>query len=299
MSKKIKLLAVVGPTAVGKTALGIELAKHFNGEIISGDSQQVYRQLDIGTAKATPEEQAEAVHHLIDVRNVDETYSVYDFVQEASAAISDIVSRGKLPIIVGGTGLYLQSLLEGYHLGGQVDQEKVLAYRKELDLLSDDELFEKIAEQKIEIPQINRRRAIRALEVAKFGKDLENKETDYDAYLIGLNDDRQVLYDRINHRVDLMVENGVLDEVKWLYDNYREVQAARAIGYKELFPYFSGEDSLENCVEKLKQNTRRFAKRQLTWFRNRMAVQFYNVSETDFKTKVAEDVDRFLNDKKM
>lgn len=299
MSKKIKLLAVVGPTAVGKTALGIELAKHFNGEIISGDSQQVYRQLDIGTAKATPEEQAEAVHHLIDVRNVDETYSVYDFVQEASAAISDIVSRGKLPIIVGGTGLYLQSLLEGYHLGGQVDQEKVLAYRKELDLLSDDELFEKIAEQKIEIPQINRRRAIRALELAKFGKDLENKETDYDAYLIGLNDDRQVLYDRINHRVDLMVENGVLDEAKWLYDNYREVQAARAIGYKELFPYFSGEDSLENCVEKLKQNTRRFAKRQLTWFRNRMAVQFYNVSETDFKTKVAEDVDRFLNDKKM
>lgn len=299
MSKKIKLLAVVGPTAVGKTALGIELAKQFNGEIISGDSQQVYRQLDIGTAKATPEEQAEAVHHLIDVRNVDETYSVYDFVQEASAAISDIVSRGKLPIIVGGTGLYLQSLLEGYHLGGQVDQEKVLAYRKELDLLSDDELFEKIVEQKIEIPQINRRRAIRALELAKFGKDLENKVTDYDAYLIGLNDDRQVLYDRINRRVDLMVENGVLDEAKWLYDNYREVQAARAIGYKELFPYFSGEDSLENCVEKLKQNTRRFAKRQLTWFRNRMAVQFYNVSETDFKTKVAEDVDRFLNDKKM
>ena len=299
MSKKIKLLAVVGPTAVGKTALGIELAKQFNGEIISGDSQQVYRQLDIGTAKATPEEQAEAVHHLIDVRNVDETYSVYDFVQEASAAISDIVSRGKLPIIVGGTGLYLQSLLEGYHLGGQVDQEKVLTYRKELELLSDDELFEKIAEQKIGIPQINRRRAIRALELAKFGKDLENKETDYDAYLIGLNDDRQVLYDRINHRVDLMVENGVLDEAKWLYDNYREVQAARAIGYKELFPYFSGEDSLENCVEKLKQNTRRFAKRQLTWFRNRMAVQFYNVSETDFKTKVAEDVDRFLNDKKM
>ena len=299
MSKKIKLLAVVGPTAVGKTALGIELAKQFNGEIISGDSQQVYRQLDIGTAKATPEEQAEAVHHLIDVRNIDETYSVYDFVQEASAAISDIVSRGKLPIIVGGTGLYLQSLLEGYHLGGQVDQEKVLAYRKELDLLSDDELFGKIAEQKIEISQINRRRAIRALELAKFGKGLENKETDYDAYLIGLNDDRQVLYDRINYRVDLMVENGVLNEAKWLYDNYREVQAARAIGYKELFPYFSGEDSLENCAEKLKQNTRRFAKRQLTWFRNRMTVQFYNVSETDFKTKVAEDVDRFLNDNKV
>ncbi|QIM46932.1 tRNA (adenosine(37)-N6)-dimethylallyltransferase MiaA [Streptococcus ruminicola] len=299
MSKKIKLLAVVGPTAVGKTALGIELAKQFNGEIISGDSQQVYRKLDIGTAKATPEEQAAAPHHLIDVRDVDETYSVYDFVTEAKAAIDDIVSRGKLPIIVGGTGLYLQSLLEGYHLGGEVDQEKVLAYRKELDLLSDEELFEKIAEQKIEIPQINRRRAIRALELAKFGQDLQNKETNYDAYLIGLNDDRQVLYDRINRRVDLMVENGVLDEAKWLYDNYREVQAARAIGYKELFPYFAGEDSLENCVEKLKQNTRRFAKRQLTWFRNRMAVKFYNVSEDDFKTNVTSDVDCFLNDKKL
>lgn len=299
MSKKIKLLSVVGPTAVGKTALGIELAKQFNGEIISGDSQQVYRKLDIGTAKATPEEQAAAPHHLIDVRDFEETYSVYDFVTEAKAAIDDIVSRGKLPLIVGGTGLYLQSLLEGYHLGGEVDQEKVLAYRKELDLLSDEELFEKIAEQKIEIPQINRRRAIRALELAKFGQDLQNKETNYDAYLIGLNDDRQVLYDRINRRVDLMVENGVLDEAKWLYDNYREVQAARAIGYKELFPYFAGEDSLENCVEKLKQNTRRFAKRQLTWFRNRMAVKFYNVSEADFKASVTSDADCFLNDKKL
>lgn len=128
---------------------------------------------------------------------------------------------------------------------------------------------------------------------------MQNKETNYDAYLIGLNDDRQVLYDRINRRVDLMVENGVLDEAKWLYDNYREVQAARAIGYKELFPYFAGEDSLENCVEKLKQNTRRFAKRQLTWFRNRMAVKFYNVSEADFKASVTSDVDCFLNDKKL
>ena len=129
---KVKIIAVVGPTAVGKTALGIELAKRFNGEIISGDSQQVYRHLDIGTAKATLEEQAEAPHHLIDVREVDEAYSAYDFVKEASAAIEDITSRGKLPIIVGGTGLYLQSLLEGYHLGGQVNQEEVLAYRQEL-----------------------------------------------------------------------------------------------------------------------------------------------------------------------
>ncbi len=294
MSEKIKLIAVVGPTAVGKTALGIELAQQFNGEIISGDSQQVYRHLDIGTAKATPEEQAAAPHHLIDVRDVDANYSAYDFVVEASQAITEIASCGKVPIIVGGTGLYLQSLLEGYHLGGEVDQEKVLAYRKTLEQLSDEVLFGKIAELGKEIPEINRRRAIRALELAKFGQNLENKETNYEVLLIGLNDDRQVLYDRINHRVDLMLEKGILDEAKWLYDNHRNAQAARAIGYKELFPYFTGDASLEDCVEKLKQNTRRFAKRQLTWFRNRMAVNFYTVSEADFKETVIQDVNEFL-----
>ena len=291
---KVKIIAVVGPTAVGKTALGIELAKRFNGEIISGDSQQVYRHLDIGTAKATLEEQAEAPHHLIDVCEVDEAYSAYDFVKEASAAIEDITSRGKLPIIVGGTGLYLQSLLEGYHLGGQVNQEEVLAYRQELEQLADAVLFDKIAEQSIEIPELNRRRAIRALELATFGQDLENKETPYDALLIGLNDDRQVLYERINHRVDVMVEKGILDEAKWLYDNHRDVQAARAIGYKELFPYFAGQASLEESVDKLKQNTRRFAKRQLTWFRNRMAVSFYMVSESDVKKQINKAVQDFL-----
>lgn len=279
---------------MGKTALGIELVKRFNGEIISGDSQQVYRHLDIGTAKATLEEQAEAPHHLIDVREVDEAYSAYDFVKEASAAIEDITSRGKLPIIVGGTGLYLQSLLEGYHLGGQVNQEEVLAYRQELEQLADAVLFDKIAEQGIEIPELNRRRAIRALELATFGQDLENKETPYDALLIGLNDDRQVLYERINHRVDVMVEKGLLDEAKWLYDNHRDVQAARAIGYKELFPYFAGQASLEESVDKLKQNTRRFAKRQLTWFRNRMAVSFYMVSESDVKKQINKAVQDFL-----
>ena len=294
MSEKIKLIAVVGPTAVGKTALGIELAQQFNGEIISGDSQQVYCHLDIGTAKATPEEQAAAPHHLIDVRDVDANYSVYDFVVEASQAITEIASRGKVPIIVGGTGLYLQSLLEGYHLGGEVDQEKVLSYRKTLEQLSDEVLFGKITELGKEIPEINRRRAIRALELAKFGQNLENKETNYEALLIGLNDDRQVLYDRINHRVDLMLEKGILDEAKWLYDNHHNAQAARAIGYKELFPYFTGDASLEDCVEKLKQNTRRFAKRQLTWFRNRMAVNFYNVSKADFKETVIQDVNEFL-----
>lgn len=293
-----KLIVIAGPTAVGKTALGIKLAQNFNGEIISGDSQQVYRDLNIGTAKASLEEQVAAVHHLIDVRDVTETYSAFDFVAEARAAIEDISSRGKLPIIVGGTGLYLQSLLEGYHLGGEVDQEAVLAYRTELDAFSDEVLFGKIAELGLEIPQLNRRRAIRALELARFTDHLENQETDYDALLLCLTDDRQVLYDRINGRVDKMVEQGLLDEARWLYDNYPNAQAARGIGYKELFPYFAGEQSLDEAVDKLKQNTRRFAKRQLTWFRNRMEMTFCEVGSSDFEAKVKQQISEFLKGEK-
>lgn len=294
---KTKLIVVAGPTAVGKTALGIELAQRFNGEIISGDSQQVYRQLNIGTAKATPQEQAAAVHHLIDVRDVGESYSAYDFVTEAQIAITDIVNRGKLPIIVGGTGLYLQSLLEGYHLGGQVDQEQVLAYRSELELLSDSELFEQIDSLGIEIKEINRRRAVRALELHRFSDNPENTETTFDPFIIGLDDERSLIYERINTRVDKMVELGLLEEAKWLYDNYPEAQSARGIGYKELFPYFSGEQTLDEVIEKLKQNTRRFAKRQLTWFRNRMTVKFYQISSPDYPENVIQDLALFLNER--
>lgn len=293
---KTKLIVVAGPTAVGKTALGIELAERFNGEIISGDSQQVYRQLNIGTAKATPEEQTAAVHHLIDVRDVDESYSAYDFVTEAQATITDIVSRGKLPIIVGGTGLYLQSLLEGYHLGGKVDQDQVLAYRSELEQLSDQQLFEKIDSLGIEIKEINRRRAIRALELYRFSDNLENTKPCYEPFIIGLDDERSLIYDRINTRVDKMVDFGLLEEAKWLYDNYPEAQSARGIGYKELFPYFSGEQTLDEALEKLKQNTRRFAKRQLTWFRNRMTVSFYQISSPEYPENVIQDLAIFLNE---
>lgn len=292
-----KLIVVAGPTAVGKTALGIELAQQFNGEIISGDSQQVYRQLDIGTAKATKAEQAAARHHLIDVCEVTDSYSAYDFVQQAQQAIADISSRGKLPIIVGGTGLYLQSLLEGYHLGGQVDQEQVLAYRQELATWSDEALFDKIAEQGIVIDQLNRRRAMRALELARFGQDMVNQEPPYQALVLGLTDERERLYQRINARVDKMVEAGLLDEAKWLYDNYPQVQASRGIGYKELFPYFAGEVELSAALDQLKQNTRRFAKRQLTWFRNRMQVDFYEIGQSDWREQVNQKVTRFLREK--
>ena len=237
------------------------------------------------------------MHHLIDVRDVNESYSAYDFVTEAEATITDIVSRGKLPIIVGGTGLYLQSLLEGYHLGGQVDQKQVLAYRSELEQLSDQELFDKIDDLGIEIKEINRRRAIRALELHRFSENLENTETTYDPFLIGLDDERSLIYDRINTRVDKMVELGLLEEAKWLYDNYPDAQSARGIGYKELFPYFAGNQTLDEALEKLKQNTRRFAKRQLTWFRNRMTVKFYQISSPEYPENVIHDLEIFLNER--
>lgn len=292
---KTKVIVVLGPTAVGKTALGIELAKRYKGEIISGDSQQVYRKLDIGTAKASPEEQAAAVHHLIDVRDVTEGYSAYDFAREATSLIADIASRGKVPLIVGGTGLYIQSLLEGYHLGGQVDQKQVLAYRAELDLLSDEALVA-MAEQAGLSLQESRRRLIRALELQKFGKDLTNKEVDFQPLYICLTDDRQTLYDRINKRVDAMMEQGLLEEVKWLYENHPTAQAAMGIGYKEFFPYLAGEISLEEAIDTVKQNSRRFAKRQLTWFRNRMPVTFYEIGQPAVKETIFTAVEEFLDD---
>lgn len=293
---KNKIIVILGPTATGKTALGIGLAQLFDGEIISGDSQQVYRHLDVGTAKASAAEQAAAVHHLIDVREVFETYSVYDFVQEAGRAVADIKARGKLPIIVGGTGLYLQSLLEGYHLGGETDQSQVLVYREELEKLTEEELLSRLEEEQIDLPQFTCRRAVRALELARFGKNMTNRGNPYDSLIIGLNDDRQALYERINRRVDEMAATGLLEEARWLYDRYPKAQAALGIGYKEFFPYFAGQISLEEALDKVKQNSRRFAKRQLTWFRNRMQVDFYQVSEAGYKEAVKGAVADFLQD---
>ena len=293
---KTKIIVIVGPTAVGKTALAIEVAKRFGGEVVSGDSQQVYRGLDIGTAKASPEEQAVVPHHLIDVREVTESYSAFDFVSEAKKAIEDIHNRGKLAIIAGGTGLYIQSLLEGYHLGGETPHEEILTYRASLEPYSDEELAHLVKQAGLEIPQFNRRRAMRALEIAHFGQDLENQETLYEPLIICLDDERSQLYERINNRVDLMFEAGLLDEAKWLFDHYPDAQAAKGIGYKELFPYFRGEQTLEEASESLKQATRRFAKRQLTWFRNRMQVTFYQIGEPGVKERILSQIEEFLND---
>jgi len=290
-----KVLVVVGPTAVGKTALAIELAKRCHGQIISGDSQQVYKGLDIGTAKATKEEQEQAVHHLIDVRELNENFSAYDFVEQANEKIKLLLEQGQTPIIVGGTGLYIQSLIEGYHLGGQGNHDQMMRLRESLEKFSDDELIEQLEQKNIHIPEFNRRRAMRTLELKKFGQG-ENKKSPYEFMLIGLDAEREMLYERINERVDRMIEQGLPDEGKMLYEQYPEVQATKAIGYKELFPYFSGENSLEEAIKLIKRNSRRYAKRQGTWFKNRMNVKFYNVLKADYPKNVILEVESFLKE---
>jgi len=293
---KNKVLVIVGPTAVGKTLLGIQLAKKMNGEIISGDSQQVYRGLDIGTAKATREEQRLARHHLIDIRDLTENFSAHDFVVEANKKIAQLLKEGKVPIIVGGTGLYIQALVEGYHLGGQENHEAMMELREHLSVLTDEELFAKIKKSGLQIPEMNRRRAIRALELEKFGGSEEkNVAPIYDFCLIGLSAERSSLYQRINQRVDRMIDAGVLNEARHLFEDYPEVQAAKGIGYKEFFPYFAGEIDLEEAVELVKRNSRRYAKRQLTWFKNRMDVEFFDVFEENYPENLFEKVTDFLN----
>ncbi|HEY0221767.1 MAG TPA: tRNA (adenosine(37)-N6)-dimethylallyltransferase MiaA [Lactovum miscens] len=294
MMKK-KVLVVVGPTAIGKSALAVKLAHEFKGEIISGDSQQIYRSLNIGTGKVTIDEMDGIPHHLIDIRNLDESFSAHDFVLSAMSAIEDILSRENLPIIVGGTGLYIQALTEGYHLGGEKNHESMMKLRQRLKFYSDNEL--KLAlNPENQIQQFNRRRAIRAIELQEFGKG-ENYEVPYDFGYIGLESERAILYDRINKRVDRMLEVGILDEAKKLFEGYQQVQASKAIGYKEFFPYFKGEISLEEAVEKLKQDSRRYAKRQLTWFKNRMDVKFFDVFELDFLENVIMWISEFLRNR--
>ncbi len=284
----MKVIAIVGPTAVGKTSLSIDLAKRFNGEIISGDSMQVYRGLDIGTAKVTLEEQAGVLHHLIDVRDIDQSYSAADFQQAAREVIQEITDRGKVPIVVGGTGLYIQSLLWDYKLGseGERTDESLREKYEAIAEAEGNEALWKLLQAKDplaaeKIHYNNRKKMIRALEVFELTGHsiLEPKEQPkelYDSFLIGLNTERTHLYRRINERVDLMVEQGVLEEARQLAKT-PEVQAAQGIGYKEFFPYFSGECSLDSAIEEVKLHSRRYAKRQLTWFRNRMSVHWYDL----------------------
>ena len=293
------VLCIVGPTAVGKTKMSIELAKQLNGEIISGDSMQIYRGMDIGTAKATMDERQGIPHHLIDEKNPDEPYSVAAFQQTVRAKMEEIKSRGKLPIIVGGTGLYIKSVLYDYEFAGESESKEV--DEAKYGHLSNEELHAKLAAVDEagakDIHPNNRKRVIRALEIyetsgVKKSEMIEKQEHKmiYDACLIGLTDDRTVLYDRINKRVDVMYETGLVEEVKALFDQGipAESQSIRAIGYKELYDYFKGFISLEESKELIKRNSRRYAKRQYTWFNNQMDVTWFKVDVQHFDKTVKE-----------
>lgn len=280
-NEKIKLLAVVGPTASGKTELAVRLAQHYNGEIISADSMQIYKGMDIATAKPTEEEKHGIVHHLMDFLDPDTEFSVSDYTELAHKAASDISSRGKLPILCGGTGLYVRSFLENIKFS---EEETNIKLRNELNHRYNEEGGEKLLEYlsgfdpetaSSLVPQ-NGKRIIRAVEIymttgITMSEHIRRSRlipSPYDYTVIGLTySDRQILYDRINKRVDMMIKNGLIKETKEFYGINAGNTASAAIGYKELKPYLDGKITLPEAVENLKKATRHYAKRQLTWFR--------------------------------
>ncbi|RDI47360.1 tRNA (adenosine(37)-N6)-dimethylallyltransferase MiaA [Falsibacillus pallidus] len=306
MEKK-KLIVLIGPTAVGKTALSIELAKEFGCEIISGDSMQVYRGMDIGTAKITEQEMEGIPHHLIDIKDPSEPFSAAEFQQIVRNKIDEIHSRGKMPMIVGGTGLYIQAVLYDYQFTETPGDE---IFRKKLEQRAQIEgnigLYEDLkgidSHSAKNIHPNNVRRVIRALEIYQCtGKTMseyqesQDSEMLYDTALVGLTMDREMLYQRINHRVELMVQEGLVEEVKRLHEkNLRDVQSIQAIGYKEIYEYLDGNSSFDEALENLKQNSRRYAKRQLTWFRNKMDVQWFDVTNQKDSQKNFRKISDFI-----
>lgn len=287
MNKKIDVVAIIGPTASGKTALSIRLAKEINGEIINGDSMQIYRGMDIGTAKITEAEMEGIPHHLLDIKEPTEGFSVAEYQQLVRGKIEEIQSRGKMPILVGGTGLYVQAVLYDFQFAKQeVDEHARLQYYAELEKLGPEVMHAKLLQidpaAAAEIHPNNTRRVIRALEmielagVSRAEEQFNRGDTPlYNHLIIGLDMERAKLYERINLRVDLMIEAGLLEEVRALYDaGIRDVQSIKAIGYKELYTYFDGFVTLDEAIEQIKQNSRRYAKRQLTYFRNKMEIKW-------------------------
>jgi len=278
---KPKVIVICGPTASGKTALSIELAKKINGEIISSDSMQIYKDMDIGTAKPSKEEMQGIQHYLLDFVEPDKRYSVAEFKKDAESAIETILAKGKTPIIVGGTGLYIDSLIYGIEYQDIKLDEK---YRQELENRIEKEGLSTIYEeaQKIDpkamekISQNDKKRIMRVLEIFKAtGKNKTQQEIEsrkkgikYDYKVFAINLEREKLYEKINKRVDIMIEQGLIEEVKNLLEKYKEFPTAmQGLGYKEVVEYLQGKTSKEEMIEKIKMETRRYAKRQITWFK--------------------------------
>ncbi|WP_409327815.1 tRNA (adenosine(37)-N6)-dimethylallyltransferase MiaA [Staphylococcus pseudoxylosus] len=287
-SDKPFLIVLVGPTAVGKTEFSIELAKKVDGEIISGDSMQVYKHMDIGTAKITQDEMSGIPHHMINILEPNENFSAYEFKNRAQRLIKEITARGRVPIIAGGTGLYIQSLIYNYDFEDEtISEQKSLeieAKLSELDQLSNEALhqylasFDEVSAQ--DIHPNNRKRVRRAIQyylktkkLLSSRKKVQQFTENYDTLLLGIEMSRDILYQRINKRVDIMLERGLVSEVQQLVDNgYETSQSMQAIGYKEIVPVIKQELSLDEATEKLKQHSRNYAKRQMTWFKNKLDV---------------------------
>ncbi len=307
---KKRIIAVAGPTASGKTALAIEIARRFSGEVVSCDSMQIYKGMDIGTAKPDTEEQCGIAHHMIDIIEPGKRYSVADFTRDARSCIDDILSRGKVPVIAGGTGLYMDSVL----LNIKFDEfEQDAKYREEMQQYAENFgaealhklLLEKDPEAAEKIHPNNIRRVVRALEVCyATGKTFtqvnaeSRRELVYAPLIFGIDVDRQVLYSRIDKRVDIMLERGLLDEVKGLYKSglKRDTTAMQAIGYKEIFDFIEDKCTYDEAVEKIKQESRRYAKRQLTWFRRNQLIDWVRLDEAKAFEEIYKKCFMFLGE---
>ena len=307
---RIPVAAVVGPTASGKTALAVELALRLDGEVISADSMQIYRNMDIATAKPTPDEMRGVPHHLIDFLDPGEGFSVARYCELARPVIADITGRGKLPIIAGGTGLYIDSLLGNVSFTEQESDPALRAeLQRELDEKGIDHMldtlrsFDPSSADELSSGR-NPKRVIRAIEMYRSTgmtrTELNAAQTavpsPYKAVRIGLRaDDREYLYDRINRRVDKMLADGLIDEARRFYDSQAGATAAAAIGYKELLPYLRGEAELDCCVESLKRSTRRYAKRQLTWFGRDPDIHWFSIDKEPFDV-IADAAQQIIKD---
>ncbi len=288
-----KLIILTGPTAVGKTKISIDLAKRIGGEIISADSMQVYKHMDIGTDKIKPESMQGVPHYMIDILEPFEDFNAFLFKKRAKQAIKDITLRGKIPILVGGTGFYIQSVLYDIDFEVNDDESAANEYKEELLKIKDEEdgidrlysmLLEKDPEYAKDLHKNNVKRVIRALcfyhdtgeKLSDHNKEQQQNESPYDFFYFVLTDDRNILYDRIEKRIDKMMEEGLVEEVQSLMEQGipETATSMQALGYREILSYLKGEISREDAVELLKKNTRHFAKRQLTWFRREKVVTF-------------------------
>lgn len=301
--QKQKVIVIGGPTASGKTALSIELAKQINGEIVSADSMQIYKEMDIGTAKPTQKEMQGIKHYMLDIITPNERFSVADYKIKAKQAIKEILDKGKVPIVIGGTGLYIETLIYEIEFP-KIDTD--LEYRKQLENEASERGLEVLykraqeidAEAMKKISPNDKKRILRILEIyhqtgkTKTELDKESKkEPDYDYKLFAINMDREILYEKINKRVDIMIENGLIEEVQKICDNYKEFPTAmQGLGYKEVVEYLVGKTSYEEMIEKIKMESRRYAKRQLTWFR-----KYDNITWLDGQDDIQKNIEIIMN----